>query len=69
VLLPAYVNRHTHDDPCPGARPIVTGEVLSFLLGYERLRSAVTAPFAVVQGVLRWQLLTAGAVVAVAAPP
>jgi hypothetical protein len=47
----------------------VTGEGLSLLLGYERLRSAVTASYAVVLPVLRRKFLTAGTSVAVAAPP
>ena len=68
-LLPAYVSRHAHDDACACTCPVVTGEVVSLLLGYERPRGAVTAPFAVVQGVLRWEFLTAGAVVEVAVPP
>jgi len=68
-LLPSYVSRYAHDDACACARPVVTGEVVSLLLGYERPRGAVTAPFAVVEAVLCWEFLTAGAVVAVAAPP
>ena len=67
-LLPAHVSRYAHDDASARARPVVTREVVSFLLGYERPRNAVTASYAVVQSVLRWKFLTAGAVVAVAAP-
>lgn len=67
-LIPAHVSRYAHDDACACARPVVTGEVVSFLLGYERPRSAVSASYAAVQGVLRRKFLTAGTTAAVAAP-
>jgi len=67
-LLPAHVSGHAHDDASARARPVVTREAVSLLLGYERPRSAMAASYAVVPPVLRWKFLTAGTAVAVAAP-
>ena len=68
LRVPAQAGRYAHDDACACARPVVAGEVVSLLPGYERPRSAVTASSAVVLPVLGWKFLTAGAAVAVAAP-
>lgn len=68
LLLPAYVCQYAHNDGCSCTCPMMTGDVVSLLLGDERPRSAMAASFAVVLPVLLREFLAAGAAVAVGAP-